>query len=154
MKAAGYGDSKLTSICGERMMGTDCRSRTHSEPPKREMWAVRTGWLNNHPKSTPMKPAHASFTPEPARLNFQDSHLRDSRLDYLLNEDIIASSFLFFENCEAGDRSMKDRKDDMIQGKFAKALNDALAKRARNAEEAAQLLNVELGTMYKYLAGT
>jgi hypothetical protein len=48
---------------------------------------------------------------------------------------------------------MKDRKDDIIQGKFAKALNDALRKRGKNADEAAQLLDVELGTMYKYLAG-
>jgi len=48
---------------------------------------------------------------------------------------------------------MKDRKDDVIQGQFAKALRDAIKKRGKNADEAAQLLDVEPGTMYKYLAG-
>jgi len=48
---------------------------------------------------------------------------------------------------------MKDRKDELIQGKVAKALKTALKKRGKSPEEAAQLLEVELGTMYKYLAG-
>ncbi len=48
---------------------------------------------------------------------------------------------------------MKDRKDDQIQGKFADALKTALKKRRKNPEQAARLLKVEVGTMYKYLAG-
>ncbi len=48
---------------------------------------------------------------------------------------------------------MKNRKDEVIQGKIAKALKGALTKRGKSPEEAANLLDVELGTMYKYLAG-
>lgn len=48
---------------------------------------------------------------------------------------------------------MKDRKDEEIQRKFAKGLQDALKKRGKSPEDAALLLGVELGTMYKYLKG-
>lgn len=48
---------------------------------------------------------------------------------------------------------MKDRKNDAIAGKFANGLKKALERRGKSPEEAAQLLKVELGTMYKYLAG-
>jgi len=48
---------------------------------------------------------------------------------------------------------MKNRKDEELSGKFAKGLKDAIKKRRTNPEKAAQLLKVEVGTMYKYLAG-
>jgi hypothetical protein len=42
--------------------------------------------------------------------------------------------------------------DEAIRGKIAQALNNALESQGKNAEEAASLLQVEVGTMYKYLA--
>jgi hypothetical protein len=48
---------------------------------------------------------------------------------------------------------MKTKKDEELSGKFAKGLKDAIHKRRTNPEKAAQLLKVEVGTMYKYLAG-
>jgi hypothetical protein len=48
---------------------------------------------------------------------------------------------------------MKKRKDTELSGKFAKGLKDVLSKRRKNPEVAAQLLEVEIGTVYKYLAG-
>jgi transcriptional regulator with XRE-family HTH domain len=48
---------------------------------------------------------------------------------------------------------MKDPKDKAIQDEFAKTLKKALKQRRKTAEQAAKLLNVEPGTMYKYLAG-
>jgi hypothetical protein len=49
---------------------------------------------------------------------------------------------------------MKKRvtQDEEIRGKIAIALTAAVKKR-KNVEEAAQLLEVELGTLYKYMAG-
>jgi len=76
MKAAGYGDSKLTSICGERMMG-----RTADLELIVSLQAGDVGSKNQVGLITTLvytdEASHASFTPEPARLNFQDSHLRD-----------------------------------------------------------------------------
>jgi len=48
---------------------------------------------------------------------------------------------------------MKDHKDELIQRKFAEGLKDALNKNGKTPEQGAALLEVELGTMYKYLAG-
>ena len=50
---------------------------------------------------------------------------------------------------------MKERseQDDVIKGKIATVLRKALRRRRKTVEEAAGLLHVELGTMYKYLAG-
>ena len=50
---------------------------------------------------------------------------------------------------------MKERseQDDVIKGKIATVLRKALKRRRKTVEEAAGLLQVELGTMYKYLAG-
>lgn len=48
---------------------------------------------------------------------------------------------------------MKARKDGALSGKFAQGLKKALRKNRKNPDEAAQLLEVELGTLYKYLAG-
>lgn len=48
---------------------------------------------------------------------------------------------------------MKDRKDGDIQNKLAKGLKNALQMRKKNPEQAALLLGVELGTLYKYLKG-
>lgn len=44
--------------------------------------------------------------------------------------------------------------DEEIKGKIAMALKKALKKRGKTPEEAAKLLKVELGTMYKYLAAS
>jgi hypothetical protein len=44
--------------------------------------------------------------------------------------------------------------DEEIKGEIAKALKKALKKRDKTPEEAARLLQVELGTMYKYLAAS
>lgn len=65
----------------------------------------------------------------------------------------MASVFSRFRESKPGKRSMKDRKDEGIQRKFAQGLKDALDKNRKTPEEAAALLEVEPGTMYKYLAG-
>lgn len=52
---------------------------------------------------------------------------------------------------------MKKRRtvqDEEIKGEIAKALKKALQKRGKTPEEAAKLLQVELGTMYKYLSAS
>ncbi len=41
--------------------------------------------------------------------------------------------------------------DEAIRGKIAQALNSALERQGKTKEEAARLLQVEPGTMYKYL---
>jgi transcriptional regulator with XRE-family HTH domain len=50
---------------------------------------------------------------------------------------------------------MKDRvpEDKQIGNDIAKALKQALERQQKKPEEAAQLLKVRLGTLYKYLAG-
>jgi hypothetical protein len=48
---------------------------------------------------------------------------------------------------------MKARKDEAVAGEFAKGLKKALVKNRTSPEEAAQILGVELGILYKYLAG-
>ena len=50
---------------------------------------------------------------------------------------------------------MKERteQDEIIKGKIATALKLAMKKRSESPEDAARLLQVELGTLYKYLAG-
>lgn len=50
---------------------------------------------------------------------------------------------------------MKERteQDEIIKGKIATALKLAMKKRSKSPEDAARLLQVELGTLYKYLAG-
>ena len=50
---------------------------------------------------------------------------------------------------------MKERteQDEIIKGKIATALRLAMKRRHKSPEEAASLLRVELGTLYKYLAG-
>src|ERR1035437_8948194 len=51
--------------------------------------------------------------------------------------------------------AMKERteQDEIIKGRIATALKLAVKKRSKSPEDAARLLQVELGTMYKYLAG-
>ncbi len=49
---------------------------------------------------------------------------------------------------------MKDPKDDGIQKMFKKGLHEGLTWNKKSTEEAAALLEVKPGTMYKYLAGT
>lgn len=44
--------------------------------------------------------------------------------------------------------------DDEIRGRIARALNTAMKAQGKTAEEAASLLQVEVGTMYKYLAAS
>jgi transcriptional regulator with XRE-family HTH domain len=50
---------------------------------------------------------------------------------------------------------MKERsqQDEIIKDKIATALKRAMKKRSKTHEETADLLQVELGTLYKYLAG-
>src|SRR6266702_5863867 len=48
----------------------------------------------------------------------------------------------------------RDIRDEEIRGGIARALKGALKKRGKSPEEAAKLLQVELGTMYKYLAAS
>ena len=50
---------------------------------------------------------------------------------------------------------MKERsqQDEIIKGKIATALKRAMKKRRKTHEETAGLLQVEVGTLYKYLAG-
>jgi transcriptional regulator with XRE-family HTH domain len=45
-------------------------------------------------------------------------------------------------------------RDEEIRGEIAKALKSAMKRRRKSPEEAAELLQVELGTMYKYLAAS
>jgi transcriptional regulator with XRE-family HTH domain len=45
-------------------------------------------------------------------------------------------------------------RDEEIRGEIAKTLKSALAKRGKSPEDAARLLQVELGTLYKYLAAS
>ncbi len=45
-------------------------------------------------------------------------------------------------------------RDEEIRGAIAKALKSAMKRRRKSPEEAAALLQVELGTMYKYLAAS
>jgi transcriptional regulator with XRE-family HTH domain len=44
--------------------------------------------------------------------------------------------------------------DEEIRGQIAKALKKALGRREKTPEEAARLLQVEVGTMYKYLSAS
>lgn len=48
---------------------------------------------------------------------------------------------------------MKGRKDEIVAGKFAEGLKKALEKTGKNPDQAAEILKVKNGTMYKYLAG-
>ena len=50
---------------------------------------------------------------------------------------------------------MKERseQDEIIKGRIATALKQAMKRRKRMPEETAGLLQVEVGTLYKYLAG-
>ncbi len=48
---------------------------------------------------------------------------------------------------------MKDHTDAGIQKMFTRGLGEALKKNGKTAEQAAALLEVRSGTMYKYLAG-
>ncbi|MGB8535720.1 MAG: hypothetical protein WCD57_04855 [Acidobacteriaceae bacterium] len=45
-------------------------------------------------------------------------------------------------------------RDEEIRGEIAKALKSAMKRRRKSPEEMAELLQVELGTMYKYLAAS
>lgn len=45
----------------------------------------------------------------------------------------------------------RNRRDEEIRGKIASTLNKALARRGIDREQAAKLLDVELGTLSKYL---
>ena len=47
----------------------------------------------------------------------------------------------------------RTQEDSEIKGDIAKVLKKALSKRGIRHEVAAQFLHVELGTLYKYLAG-
>jgi transcriptional regulator with XRE-family HTH domain len=69
--------------------------------------------------------------------------------------DII--SFLTTTNHDLRGNLMKRTRtvqDEEIKGRIAMALKKALKKRGKTPEEAAKLLEVELGTMYKYLAAS
>ncbi len=50
---------------------------------------------------------------------------------------------------------MKARRsqDERIRGKIARALKEAVNERAQGAEDAARILQVEIGTLYKYMNG-
>src|SRR4051812_1390963 len=48
---------------------------------------------------------------------------------------------------------MKNQADDEIKGHVMKALRNALRRRKLTVEKAATLLQVEVGTMYKYING-
>ncbi len=50
---------------------------------------------------------------------------------------------------------MKTRtiRDERIKQRIAKSLSEAVEKRAKSTEQAAALLQVELGTLYKYMNG-
>jgi len=45
----------------------------------------------------------------------------------------------------------RNRRDEQIRGKIASTLNKAMARRGIDREQAAKLLDVELGTLSKYL---
>jgi transcriptional regulator with XRE-family HTH domain len=77
----------------------------------------------------------------------------NSRLRLSLKREYNSNQFSRFGEWESADRFMKERKNEVIQAKVATVLKDALKKRGKSPEEAARLLDVELGTMYKYLAG-
>ena len=50
---------------------------------------------------------------------------------------------------------MKARRsqDERSRGKIARALKEAVNERAQGAEDAARILQVEIGTLYKYMNG-
>jgi len=48
----------------------------------------------------------------------------------------------------------RTERDEEIRGKIAQALEKGLKKSGKSREEVAELLQIELGTLYKYLAAS